>query len=73
MPDVRLLSVQGRVFNAVCEAIFGAPGRSGKGLAITSATLARALDEARAGLADKRDVGKKHWLPAGAGGGFPFL
>ncbi|MCY3597640.1 MAG: hypothetical protein OXG71_09445 [Rhodospirillales bacterium] len=62
VPDVRLLSVKSRVFNAVCGKIFGAPGRSGEGLAITSATLARALDEARAGLEDKRDIGQKHWL-----------
>lgn len=50
------------MIGAVCEEIFGAPGRSGEGLATTSATLARALDEARAGLEDKRDVGEKHWL-----------
>ncbi|MYD94735.1 MAG: hypothetical protein F4Y02_13830 [Chloroflexi bacterium] len=62
VPDVRLLSVKSKVFGKVCEEIFGAPGRSGEGLAITSATLARALDEARAGLEDKRDIGQKHWL-----------
>ncbi|MDE0373186.1 MAG: hypothetical protein OXI73_11675 [Rhodospirillales bacterium] len=50
------------VFGAVCAEIFGAPGRSGEGLSITSATLARALDEASAGLEDKRDIGKKQWL-----------
>ena len=60
--EVRLLSVKSRMFGAVCEEIFGVPGRSGEGLAITSATLARALDEARAGLEDKRDACKTQWL-----------
>ena len=32
VPDVRLLSVKSRVFNAACEAIFGASGRTGEGL-----------------------------------------
>ena len=62
MPDVRFLSVKSKVFDSVCETIFGAPGRSWEGLAISSATLARALDEARAGLEDKRAIGQKHWL-----------
>ena len=62
VPDVRLLSVKSKVFDSVCEEIFGAPGQSCEGLAISSATLARALDEARAGLEDKRDIGKKGWL-----------
>jgi len=61
-PDVRLVPVKSAVFAAVCEKIFGAPGRSGDGLAIMGATLARALDEIYDGLADKRDVGEKHWL-----------
>ena len=62
MPDVRLLLVRSVVFDAVCGEIFGAPGRSCDGLTITRATLARALDEARAGLEDKRDIGRKQWL-----------
>ena len=61
-PDVRLVPVKSAVFAAVCEQIFGGPGRSGDGLAITGATLARALDEIHDGLADKRDIGEKHWL-----------
>lgn len=44
VPDVRLLSVNGRVFGAVFEEFFSAPGRSGAGLEITGTTLANALD-----------------------------
>ncbi|MDE0711436.1 MAG: hypothetical protein OXH60_04790 [Rhodospirillales bacterium] len=50
------------ILGVVCGEIFGAPGRSGEGLAITSAALARALDEVPEGLEDKRDIGQKHWL-----------
>lgn len=62
VPNVRLLSVKSKVFGAVCEAIIGAPGGSVEGLAITSATVARPLDEARAGLEDKSDIGRTDWL-----------
>ena len=71
MHDVRLLSVKSKVFGKVCEEIFGAPGRSGEGLAITSATLARVLDEPREGVEDKRDVGKRHSLRRVLVKGFP--
>ena len=63
--------MKSRVLSAVCEAILGAPGGSGDGLEIAGGTLARALDEALAGLADKRDVGKKHWLRRVLVKGFP--
>ena len=46
----------------VCDEVSGPPGWSGGGLGITSATLARVLDEVHNGLEDKRDVGVKHWL-----------
>ena len=36
-----------------------------------SATLAKALDEARAGLEDKRDIGEKRWIGGVLVKGFP--
>ena len=61
-PDVRLVPVKSAIFGEVCEAIFGAAGGSGAGLEITSATLAKALDEVYEGLADFRELDRKHWL-----------
>ena len=61
-PEIRLVPVKGAIFGVVCEENFGAPGSSGDGLAITSATLAKALDEVYAGLQENRDLDTKHWL-----------
>ena len=61
-PELRLVPVKSGIFGGVCEEIFGAPGTSGDGLAITSATLAKALDEVYEGLQANRDIGKRNWM-----------
>ena len=61
-PNVRLVPVRSAVFTKVYREIFGKPGWPPDGQHITSATLARALDEIYEGLAAKRDVGEKNWM-----------
>ena len=61
-PDVRLMPVKSAIFCAVCEEIFGAPGASGEGLQISSATLAKALEDAYVGLKDDHYLNATNWL-----------
>ena len=61
-PDIRLVPVKSAVFSGICEQIFGSPGASGAGLGITSAALAKALDDVHEGLQAKRDIDQEHWM-----------